>query len=204
MKTNRDEILQSALQLFMWKNYEAVSLQMITKQVGLTKTGIFNYFPTKMDVFVAVVDTFLFNAQNPQNKFDASNGSLYDFLDKYIAGVKRTMETIVRIGNVDKDAMPGKSANSGYFHLIQQVLFYYPNGKEKLNQLFENEHTLWTSVLRHAVEIGEIKEDTDIEAAFTSFYYGFMGLSYVSSFYDGLDTETLDKHFKHIYAMLKK
>ena len=42
MKTNRDEILQSALQLFMSMNYERVSLQMIARTVGLTKTGIFN------------------------------------------------------------------------------------------------------------------------------------------------------------------
>ena len=48
MKTNRDAILQSALQLFMSMNYERVSLQMIAKTVGLTKTGIFNYYPTTL------------------------------------------------------------------------------------------------------------------------------------------------------------
>lgn len=60
MKTNRDEILESAFQLFMAMNYERVSLQMITKKVGLTKTGIFNYYPTKLDLFIAVADKFLF------------------------------------------------------------------------------------------------------------------------------------------------
>lgn len=59
MKTNRDEILESAFQLFMAMNYERVSLQMITKKVGLTKTGIFNYYPTKLDLFIAVADKFL-------------------------------------------------------------------------------------------------------------------------------------------------
>ena len=39
MKTNREEILQNALQLFMSKNYEGVSLQMIAHSVGLTKTA---------------------------------------------------------------------------------------------------------------------------------------------------------------------
>ena len=69
MKTNREEILQSALQLFMSMNYERVSLQMITRMVGLTKTGIFNYYPTKLDLFVAVADKYLFNAQNPKHKY---------------------------------------------------------------------------------------------------------------------------------------
>lgn len=53
MKTNREEILQHALRLFMTLNYERVSLQLITRTVGLTKTGIFNYYPTKLDLFVA-------------------------------------------------------------------------------------------------------------------------------------------------------
>lgn len=70
MKTNRDEILQSALQLFMSMNYERVSLQMIARTVGLTKTGIFNYYPSKLDLFVAAVDRYLFHAQNPDNKFE--------------------------------------------------------------------------------------------------------------------------------------
>lgn len=63
MKTNRDEILESAFQLFMAMNYERVSLQMITKKVGLTKTGIFNYYPTKLDLFIAVADKFLFKVR---------------------------------------------------------------------------------------------------------------------------------------------
>lgn len=66
MKTNREEILQSALQLFMSMNYERVSLQMITQSVGLTKTGIFNYYPTKLDLFIAVADRYLFHIQDPR------------------------------------------------------------------------------------------------------------------------------------------
>ena len=61
MKTNREEILQNALQLFMSKNYEGVSLQMIAHSVGLTKTGIFNYYPTKLDLFIDVADRYLFH-----------------------------------------------------------------------------------------------------------------------------------------------
>ena len=54
MKTSREKILQSALQLFMSMNYERVSLEMVSRSVGLTKTGIFNYYPSKLDLFVDV------------------------------------------------------------------------------------------------------------------------------------------------------
>lgn len=107
MKTNREEILQSALQLFMSMNYERVSLQMITQSVGLTKTGIFNYYPTKLDLFIAVADRYLFHIQDPENKFAPSDGSLRDFIDKYVEGVQRTMAEIVRLGNIRREEMPG-------------------------------------------------------------------------------------------------
>lgn len=137
MKTNREEILQNALQLFMSKNYEGVSLQMIAHSVGLTKTGIFNYYPTKLDLFIAVADRYLFHLQDPENKFAPSDGSLLDFIDKYVEGVERTMAEIVRLGNIQREKMPGELANAGYFHLFQQVLFYYPDGKHKLHEWME-------------------------------------------------------------------
>ena len=124
MKTNREEILQSALQLFMSMNYESVSLQMIAHSVGLTKTGIFNYYPSKLDLFIAVADRYLFHLQDPENKFAPSDGSLRDFIDKYVEGVEHTMAEIVRLGNIQREKMPGQLANAGYFHLFQQVLFY--------------------------------------------------------------------------------
>lgn len=137
MKTNREEILQHALRLFMSMNYESVSLQMIAHSVGLTKTGIFNYYPSKLDLFIAVADHYLFHLQDPGNKFAPSDGSLCDFIDKYVEGVERTMAEIVRLGNIRREEMPGQLANAGYFHLFQQVLFYYPDGKRKLHEWME-------------------------------------------------------------------
>ena len=113
MKTNREEILQNALQLFMSKNYEGVSLQMIAHSVGLTKTGIFNYYSTKLDLFIAVADRYLFHLQDPENKFAPSDGSLRDFIDKYVEGVEHTMAEIVRLGNIQREKMPGELANAG-------------------------------------------------------------------------------------------
>lgn len=204
MKTNREEILQSALQLFMSMNYERVSLQMITRMVGLTKTGIFNYYPTKLDLFMAVADKYLFNAQNPKYKFEASDGTLADFIDKYVAGVERTMAEIVRLGNVRKEDMPGQSANAGYFHLFQQVLFYYPGGKAKLHAWIDSEYDLWRAVVRRAVESGEINPETDVEAAVAQFRLMFVGMSFEMSFYEGLDVKQLSARFRYIYKMLTR
>ena len=148
MKTSREKILQSALQLFMSMNYERVSLEMVSRSVGLTKTGIFNYYPSKLDLFVDVADHFLFGLQNPAKKFAPSDGTVIDFIEKYVEGVRRAMDEIVRLGNVRRELMPGKLANAGYFHLFQQVLFYYPDGRQRLHELMESEYELWCRAIR--------------------------------------------------------
>lgn len=204
MKTNREEILQNALQLFMAMNYESVSLQMIARSVGLTKTGIFNYYPTKLDLFIAVADRYLFHVQDPVNKFSPSDGSLRDFIDKYVEGVEHTMAEIVRLGNIRREKMPGQLANAGYFHLFQQVLFYYPDGKRKLHEWMEKEIRLWRDVIGRGVEHGELRADTDIYEAAALFRQVFIGLAYQMSFSDGLDVGILRKRFLYIYALLKR
>ena len=204
MKTNREEILQSALQLFMSMNYESVSLQMIAHSVGLTKTGIFNYYPSKLDLFIAVADRYLFHLQDPENKFAPSDGSLRDFIDKYVEGVERTMAEIVRLGNIQREKMPGQLANAGYFHLYQQVLFYYPDGKRKLHEWMEKEYQLWCDTIRGGVKRGELRQDTDILEAAALFRQVFIGLAYQMSFSDGLDVGILRKRFHHIYGLLTR
>ncbi len=204
MKTNREEILQHALRLFMTLNYERVSLQLITRTVGLTKTGIFNYYPTKLDLFVAVADKSLFSAQHPEHKFEASDGTLADFLEKYLRGVARTMELLVALGRLDEDAMPGGTVNAGYFHLFEQVLRYYPDGKRKLQTLMHAEYDLWREAVRRGVRCGELRAETDIEEAVALFRQVFVGLSYESSFGDGLDIGALERRFRTIYHLLKR
>lgn len=188
----------------MSMNYERVSLQMIARSVGLTKTGIFNYYPTKLDLFVAVVDTYIFHAQNPQNKYDTSNGTVADFLEKYVQGVQRTMAEIVRLGNLKQEDMPGKSANAGYFHLFQQVLFYYPDGKQKLHQWLENEYDFWRETVREGIRHGELREEIDPEESVALFRQVFVGLAFEMSFYNGLDVELLRRRFRYIYDLLKR
>ena len=194
MKTNREEILQNALQLFMSKNYEGVSLQMIAHSVGLTKTGIFNYYPTKLDLFIAVADRYLFHLQDPENKFAPSDGSLRDFIDKYVEGVERTMGEIVRLGNIQREKMPGELANAGYFHLFQH----------KLHEWMEKEFRLWCDVIGRSVEHGELREEIDVQETAALFRQVFIGLSYQMSFSDGLDVGILRHRFLYIYGLLKR
>jgi len=61
MFTNKEEVLENALRVFAKMNYEKASQMEIAKACGLSKAGLIYYFPLKLDLFVAVVDKYVFN-----------------------------------------------------------------------------------------------------------------------------------------------
>ena len=60
MITNREEVLENALRVFAKMNYEKASQVEIGKACGLTKAGLVYYYPIKLDLFVAVIDKYVF------------------------------------------------------------------------------------------------------------------------------------------------
>lgn len=54
MKTTRDEILYTALHLFAQRGFDAVSTDMIARQLGLTKGALYRHFESKQAIFDAI------------------------------------------------------------------------------------------------------------------------------------------------------
>lgn len=84
MITNREEVLEKAFKVFVKMNYEKASFTEIAKACGLSRAGIIHYFPYKLDLFVAVVDKFVFQIHHPNNKFDVKECTLKDFIELYL------------------------------------------------------------------------------------------------------------------------
>lgn len=204
MKTNREEILQNALQLFMSMNYESVSLQMIAHSVGLTKTGIFNYYSSKLDLFIAVADRYLFHLQDPETKFAPSDGVAARFHRQ----IRRGCGTYHGRDCTAGQHPAGEDARRvGQCRLLSPLpagALLLPDGKHKLHEWMEKEFRLWCDVIGRSVEHGELREETDISEAAALFRQVFIGLSYQMSFSDGLDVGILRKRFLYIYGLLKR
>ena len=90
MITNREEVLENALRVFAKMNYEKASLVTIAKACGLSKWGLIYYYPFKQDLFVAVVDKYIFATQDPANKFSFRGGTLLEFIDHHVESVEKT------------------------------------------------------------------------------------------------------------------
>lgn len=202
MFTNREEVLENALRVFAKMNYEKASQMEIAKACGLSKAGLVYYFPFKLDLFVAVVDKYVFHTQQSENKFRFTGNSFSEFIDQYIAGVENTMNNLIRLLDDNKNPY-GCSFNFYYYHLLMQVRLYYPNAEKKIAAIFEQNYQLWKSAVRKAKENGEIRQDVDVEEAASMFWQVFFGISFEQSFFQGLNIKQLEKKLHFIYSLLK-
>lgn len=96
MKITREKLLQDAFVLFMQHNYEKVSYTMLTRAIGLSKAGMSYYYRTKQELFMAVVDRYVFNVHDADAKFTPA-ATFAEFLDNFLENVRHTMEWYVTI-----------------------------------------------------------------------------------------------------------
>ena len=214
MFTNREEVLEKALRVFAKMNYEKATQMEIAKACGLSKTGLIYYFPLKQDLFVAVVDKYVFRTQQLENKFQFTRtqqlenkfqftaSSFPEFIDQYVNGVENTMNRLVQMLD-DGNNPNGCSFNFYYYHLLMQVRLYYPNVEKKLAAIFDQNLQLWKSALQNAKENGEIRQDLDVEETASMFWQVFFGTSFEQSFFQGLNIKQLSKRLHFIYSLLK-
>jgi len=160
------------------------------------------YFPLKLDLFVAVVDKYVFNTQQLENKFKFTGGSFSEFIDQYVEGVENTMNRLVHMLN-DGNNPNGCCFNFYYYHLLMQVRLYYPNVEKKLANIFEQNLQLWETAIQKAKENGEMRQDLDVEETASMFWQVFFGTSFEQSFFQGLNIKQLRKKLHFIYSLLK-
>ena len=77
MKDTKEIILKTAYNLFLYNNYEAVTINTILKETGLAKGGLYHYFASKEELFIAVVDKSML-----ENRADTSTEA--DTFKEYI------------------------------------------------------------------------------------------------------------------------
>lgn len=202
MITNREEVLENALRVFAKMNYEKASQIEIAKACGLSKAGLIYYFPFKLDLFVAVVDKYVFHVQQAENKFRFTANSLSEFIDQYVAGIENTMQKLVCLFD-DGNNPSGCSLNFYYYQLLMQVRLYYPNVEKKIATIFEQDYKLWKSAIQKAKESGEIRQDLDVEKTASMFWQMFFGMSFEQSFFNGLNIKELSEKLHFIYSLVK-
>ncbi len=68
-------------------NYEKASQMKIPKACGLSKAGLVHYFPFKQNLYVVIVDKYVFHPPAVGKKFQFTADSFPEFIDQYYGRV---------------------------------------------------------------------------------------------------------------------
>ena len=148
-------IREAAYKQFLTKDYNTVPLKEIEKSLNLSRGCMSYHYPSKQELFIDVIDFYIFHKQDAKNKFmDISNTSLLEFIDYYIKKVEETMNNAMRIYLIEKEKT---NITRAYLNLILQAEYFYPGFNEAFNEITNKEIKLWERIFVKAVETKEIR-----------------------------------------------
>ncbi|SES78988.1 TetR/AcrR family transcriptional regulator [Prevotella sp. kh1p2] len=199
-KSHKEQLYRAAFRLFILNDFNGVSISDIEKASGMTRGAIFYYADSKMDLFRKVLDTFVVETQNIENKMALKEyGSLGTFIDAYVDGVEYT---IMQLQGILGD-IPDGTSNRAYIYLVMQISRHFPDLREKYLVYRNNELSKWISVLHKAIEDKEIRAGIDIMSMARTFTNVFYGQSFLDSLTNGLDVVCLRQQMHNLYKVLK-
>lgn len=194
MDSTREFIIEQAFKLFLERSYDAVSINDISKAIGFTKGALYHHFRSKEELFISVVDRYLFI---PEIDLDVDSVSL----DKYIqVSIQQTEKMIKSLFSVTQVFSP-----LNYMSLFADAFRHYPGYREAKSSFISNETVKTEKVLEKAVRSGEIRSDINIPLIAVNLVSINMGLAgnllRNNSIDDGI--ELLKKQMSEFYKLLK-
>lgn len=154
MTETKEIIIDHAYRLFLSKSYEAVSIQDISKSVGMTKGALYHHFLNKEELFKAVIDKYLKLVGLIQVKQDIT---LEEYVQVIIEYVSRIVKTICI------DDQPFIPVN--FLSLLIDALRHYPGYMDEQRQFYAIGINNLKTILDRDVQNGEIRSDVDTSLA---------------------------------------
>lgn len=200
-KSNKEKLYRAAFRLFATKQFDGVSISDIEKECGMTRGTVFYYAKTKLDLFKQVIEYYIIDTQNVDNKVKFDYGcSLRDYIDRYVGGVEKTMEELVNL--IDPDSRD--NASRAYISTLLQVCSMFPDIKHRYLINVNNDIARWATIINASVSRDEIKDDIDVLSVARQFVSAFYGLSIIDSMSNGLNVSQLREHMYTLYNLIKK
>ena len=200
-KSNKEKLYRAAFRLFATKQFDGVSISDIEKECGMTRGTVFYYAKTKLDLFKQVIEYYIIDTQNVDNKVKFDYGcSLRDYIDRYVGGVEKTMEELVNL--IDPDSRD--NASRAYISTLLQVCSMFPDIKHHYLINVNNDIARWATIINASVSRDEIKDDIDVLSVARQFVSAFYGLSIIDSMSNGLNVSQLREHMYTLYNLIKK
>ena len=193
-------IREAAYKQFLTKDYNTVPLKEIEKSLNLSRGCMSYHYPSKQELFIDVIDFYIFHKQDAKNKFkDISHTSLLEFIDYYIKKVEETMNAM-RIYLIEKEKT---NITRPYLNLILQAEYFYPGFNEAFNEITNKEIKLWERIFVKAVETKEIRSDVNPSTLALTFRILLFGKCFQDALVNGLRIEELKVVLYNQYELIK-
>lgn len=154
MSDTRDHIVQEAGKLFLQRNYGSVSIQDITKAVGMTKGALYHHFASKEQVFDAVarllISSFALDyVVLPQNS-----------LKGFYTGLARQVLERRRPDELGAQAS-ALAYGTNVYNLLWDAMRLLPDFRAVKEDLDRQEAEAWVRAVVGAIDRGEIRGALD-------------------------------------------
>lgn len=193
-------IREAAYKQFLTKDYNTVPLKEIEKSLNLSRGCMSYHYPSKQELFIDVIDFYIFHKQDAKNKFkDISHTSLLEFIDYYIKRVEETMDAM-KVYLIEKEKT---NIIRAYLNLILQAEYFYPGFNGAFNEITNKEIKLWERIFVRAVETKEIRSDVNPSILALTFRILLFGKCFQDALVNGLRIEELKAVLYNQYELIK-
>jgi len=191
MNDSREFIINEAYKLFLSRSYEAVTINDISKAIGLTKGALYHHFLNKEDLFKAVIDKYLIITGMGDIKKDIT---LAEYIKESINHADRLVQNFFID---DHQFVP-----VNYLSLLIDALRHYPGFADDNVHLFGKEIEKIKFVLDNAVRSGEIRKDIDTSVMALNFFSISLGIA-SNFFHKNSPSSAIDIFRLQIYEFYK-
>ncbi len=169
---DENTVLERAMNVFWSNGYEATSVRLLEKEMGINQFSIYSSFSSKKKLFIKSISKYREHVRQ----------NVYQTLLQEGAGMKELEQYLLKA--VQKKREPGTSRGCLVVNTAAEIGGSDDEIAAEVNGYFNFIREMLRKVLKTAVEKGEISPDTDIEKQ-SAFFLGVMqGLSVASKTMD--------------------
>jgi len=195
-KDTKQRILETAYQLFLERGYDAVSISMLQKEMGIGRATMYHHFTSKQDLFEAIVDL--------KFRIEEQSGAQYENDDEILSEhlrnrIEKARQTLKNTKNIQAISM------LNYYVLSFQALDKIPDLADKSAHIHAEETRNWARVIQNSVNSGEIDQNTDVNLAAELFMNVKHGVSVMASPKISMEEtiNKIDEMYQYLFALLK-
>ena len=155
MTDRKEYIVEKAFDVFMNKGYDSASITVLQKELGISRGAMYRYFKSKEELFVEVIDRYVFGLIErfmPKVAEGTTLAGLIEYLYRYY----KKLYTYLGKHHTETRFL-------NFTALIIQAAKHYPGFIEKIKMVNDQSVKLWKMAIINSIAKNEIRADAEID-----------------------------------------